>query len=143
MKFRFKLNAVTIFLLVAVILLCGYGIALNIIALIENLETLKIILNVILMLVNLALIVTVFSIALFSNYSVNKKGIILRLGYFKVIYPKEELHSIKLFSKTQKLVLYFSDAKFTVIVINASKYQAFTKAVQNEFSWVYEEVVSE
>ena len=143
MKFRFKLNAVTIFLLVAVILLCGYGIALNIIALSENLETLKIILNVILMLVNLALIVTVFSIALFSNYSVNKKGIILRLGYFKVIYPKEELHSIKLFSKTQKLVLYFSDAKFTVIVINASKYQAFTKAVQNEFSWVYEEVVSE
>ena len=67
MKFRFKLNAVTIFLLVAVILLCGYGIALNIIALSENLETLKIILNVILVLVNLALIVTVFSIALFSK----------------------------------------------------------------------------
>ena len=89
--------------------------------------------NVILLLVNLALIVTVFAIALFSNYSVDKKGIVLRLGFFKVVYKKEELHSIKLFSKTQKLVLYLVDAKFTVIVINANLYQAFTKAVQNEF----------
>ena len=50
---------------------------------------------------------------------------------------------IKLFSKTQKLVLYLVDAKFTVIVISTSIYQAFTKAVQNEFPFVYEEVVTE
>lgn len=143
MKFKFRLNAISILLLVAVTLLCGYGIALNVITLINAIETLKIILNVILLLVNLALIVTVFSIALFSSYTVNKKGIVLRLGFFKVVYKKEELHSIKLFSKTQKLVLYLMDAKFTVIVINASIYQAFTKAIQNEFPFVYEEVVSE
>lgn len=138
MKFKFRLNAISILLLVAVTLLCGYGIALNVIALINAIETLKIILNVILLLVNLALIVTVFAIALFSSYTVNKKGIVLRLGFFKVVYKKEELHSIKLFSKTQKLVLYLVDAKFTVIVINANFYQAFTKAVQNEFPFVYE-----
>ena len=109
MKFKFRLNAISILLLVAVTLVCGYGIALNVIALINAIETLKIILNVILMLINLALIVTVFAIALFSNYSIDKKGIILRLGFFKVVYKKIEgayITNSLLFSRYLQAVLW-------------------------------------
>lgn len=144
MKFRFRLNALTVILLVAVTVLCGYGIVLNVLTLSEkHLDTLKIVLNALLIILNLALLFTVFSVFAFGKYSVLDEGIVLRLGIFKVIYPKEQLHSIKLFSKTQKLVLFFDDGKYTVIVINPNKYQAFVKEVQDKFEKVYQEVVSE
>ena len=144
MKFRFKLTFLTILLLVAVTLLCGYGIVLNVITLSEKtIETLTVVLNVILIVLNLFLLFVVFSVFAFGKYSIEEKGVILKLGIFKVLYPKEELHSIKLFSKTQKLVLFFVDGKYTVIVINPEKYLAFSKAVQNKFHYVYEEVLDE
>ena len=144
MNFRFRLNLLTVILLVLVTFFCGYGIVLNVTTLSEKgIETLTVILNAILIVLNLFLLFVVFSVFAFGKYSIDEKGVTLRLGIFKVCYPKEQLHSIKLFSKTQKLVLFFGDGKYTVIVINASKYQTFCKELQNKFSSVYQEIINE
>lgn len=66
---------------------------------------------------------------LFCYYVIDDKGVSLRLGVFKISYKRADFHSLKEFSKSKKLVLYFLSGKYTVIVIDNNDYLAFSKTV--------------
>ncbi len=64
-----------------------------------------------------------------SVYIVNEKEIVLRWGVIKTGYKIKDIESIRLFSKTNKLVLYFKNEKFTVISVRTEWYSDFIREV--------------
>lgn len=77
-----------------------------------------------------ALAIVIFlSILIRSVYKVSDKEIILWFGIIKSSYKIGDIESIHLFTKTNKLVIYFKDEKYTVIVVKPEWYNEFTKDI--------------
>lgn len=53
----------------------------------------------------------------------------MRFGLIKSVYKIKEIESIRLFSKTNKLVLYFKNEKYTVISVKPEWYNDFIREV--------------
>lgn len=64
-----------------------------------------------------------------SVYVVGKKEIVLRFGLIKTVYKIKDIESIRLFSKTNKLVLYFKNEKYTVISVKPEWFNDFIREV--------------
>ena len=64
-----------------------------------------------------------------SVYKVTDSEIVLWFGIVKSVYKIKDIESIHLFTKTNKLVLYFKDGKYTVIVVKPEWYNDFTKDI--------------
>ena len=64
-----------------------------------------------------------------SVYFVGKKEIVLRFGLIKTVYKIKDIESIRLFSKTNKLVLYFKNEKYTVISVKPEWFNDFIREV--------------
>lgn len=64
-----------------------------------------------------------------SVYVVGKKEIVLRFGLIKTVYKIKDIESIMLFSKTNKLVLYFKNEKYTVISVKPEWFNDFIREV--------------
>ncbi|HIY45202.1 MAG TPA: PH domain-containing protein [Candidatus Borkfalkia excrementipullorum] len=81
------------------------------------------------------LVVAVLAIVIFaallirSVYKITDKEIILWFGIIKQTFKIAEIESIHLFTKTNKLVIYFKDEKYTVIVVKPEWYNEFTKEI--------------
>lgn len=76
------------------------------------------------------LAIVIFSAMLIrSVYVVGKKEIVLRFGLIKTVYKIKDIESIRLFSKTNKLVLYFKNEKYTVISVKPEWFNDFIREV--------------
>ncbi len=81
------------------------------------------------------LIIAVLAIIIFisllirSVYKITDKEIILWFGIVKQVFKIADIESIHLFTKTNKLVIYFKDEKYTVIVVKPEWYNEFTKEI--------------
>ena len=81
------------------------------------------------------LIVAVLAIVIFvsllirSVYKITDTEIVLWFGIVKQTFKIADIESIHLFTKTNKLVLYFKDEKYTVIVVKPDWYNEFTKEI--------------
>lgn len=64
-----------------------------------------------------------------SVYVVGKKEIVLWFGLIKTVYKIKDIESIRLFSKTNKLVLYFKNEKYTVISVKPEWFNDFIREV--------------
>ncbi len=64
-----------------------------------------------------------------SAYTVTEKEIVLRFGVIKTVYKIKEIESIRLFTKTNKLVLYFKNEKYTVVSVKPEWYSDFIREV--------------
>lgn len=126
-KYKFSSSTLAKILLVLVFVLCTIGIVWNVINLIGS--TNKSVFNIILYCVSivLAVILNVFAIAIFffSGYAIDEKNLTISLGFNKNKTPLEEIVAITLFKKSNKLVLYFAEQKYTVVVIKPSEYESF------------------
>lgn len=77
------------------------------------------------------LIVGLLAIALFaailirSTYKITDTEIVLWFGFIKSAYKISDIESVHLFTKTNKLVLYFKDERYTVIVVKPEWYHDF------------------
>ena len=69
------------------------------------------------------------SILIRSVYKVSDKELILWFGFIKSVYKIEDMESIHLFTKSNKLVIYFKDERYTVIVVKPDWYNEFTKDI--------------
>ncbi len=78
------------------------------------------------------LLILVFSLSVLScgRYVIDDNCVICRFGLIYSKYKKDEILSITHFKKSDKLVMYFKDEKFTVIVISPENYNAFIKAIK-------------
>ena len=79
------------------------------------------------------LLLAVFSISLiFSRYLIKGDKLVLILGLIKIKYSIKDIVQTAIFENGKSLVIYFKDAKFTKILINKTKYEAFSKALKEK-----------
>ena len=77
-----------------------------------------------------ALAIVIFvSLLIRSVYKITDTQIILWFGIVKQTFKIADIESVHLFTKTNKLVIYFKDDKYTVIVVKPEWYNEFTKEI--------------
>ena len=62
-----------------------------------------------------------------SYYKITDQELILRFGIIPTKYKISEIESVHLFTKTNKLVVYFKGEKYTVIVVKPEWHNEFIK----------------
>ena len=92
-------------------------------------EPLYIIQHVVLLLVGVLAIVIFSSILIRSVYKITDKEIVLWFGIIKSTFKIADIESLHLFTKTNKLVIYFKDEKYTVVVVKPEWYNEFCKEI--------------
>lgn len=131
-KFTFKYSVTVWVLLSIVLILSIVGLGWNIFNLIEFIQAgaFRIIAYSLICLLTAFLLVIVISVMIYSKYVI-KDGYVY--SCFGIIRSKEkisEIVEITHFKKSDKLVVYFNDGKYTVIVISPEFYDAFVLAVR-------------
>lgn len=131
--FKFKYSTLVWILLVAVELLTISGLVWNIYALIETakLAITKTISHSIMIAVTLFLCVFALCLALYGRYEVTDNFLIQRFGLIKTKIKLDEIILITHFKKSNKLVVYFKDETYTIIVINDYLYSDFVIAIRD------------
>lgn len=129
--YKFKLSTPAILLSLLGILLGGGGIAFTIFRILKyGFSSPQLIIQHVVLLIVSPLAIAIFAAILIrSAYKVSDKEIVLWFGFIKSTYKIAEIESIHLFSKTNKLVIYFINDKYTVIVVKPEWYNEFTKDI--------------
>ena len=133
-KFRFKYTLAVWVLLISTLILSLAGLVWNIFGFIEYLwaGVTKIIGQACIILFNLALAVLDLSILTYGYYVVKDENLICYFGLIKTIYALEDIIAVTHFKKSNKLVIYFKDKKYTVIVISPESYGDFIGAIRSK-----------
>ena len=129
--FRFRFSKLIILLQIAAMVLAAAAIAYTVYRMITLgfSDASLIIQYVLLLLFGVGAIVIFSAMLIRSVYIVGKNEIVLRFGLIKSVYKIKEIESIRLFSKTNKLVLYFKNEKYTVISVKPEWYNDFIREV--------------
>ncbi len=111
----------------AVLALSVIGLIWNIFSLIEYIavDAVKIVGCSFIILFNLALTVLVISVMTCGNYVIKDKTLLCCFGLIRTPFNIDDIVGITHFKKSNKLVVYFKDKKYTVIVISSSQYEEF------------------
>ncbi len=135
-SFKFKYAPLVWILLIAVILLTAAGTAYSVFSAVDaiKVQSNKIFSSIIIAIVNLALLVFASSVAIFGKYTIKTGVLYSFFGFIRTKTQISEVVQITHFKKTDKLVLYFKDAKYTVIVISPTDYDAFIESLRQENS---------
>lgn len=132
--FKLKFPTVLYALLCLVVLLSGAGFLWNVYNLIYFIGVggFKIVTSALLVAVTGALSVLALSTLFYCRYTVKNKTICLHLGLFKLKASTDDVCEITRFKKSDKLVVYFLDNKFSVVMIDRKDYDDFIVAVRNQ-----------
>ena len=144
-KIKFKFNSAVLLLLGLVIFLCLGGCAWNIYSAVvyHGFEQLKFFSYLITAILTLAIAVFAIITLLSSHYTVKDDKFILRLGLIVEKTDLAQIVQITHFKKKDKLVVYFSDKKYSVIVIDKEKHDDFIDMLKNQNSAIVVTVDSE
>ena len=130
--YKFKLSvAATIFTIAGILLGIG-AIAFTIWRILFKTgfsEPLYIIQHVVVLLVGVIAIVIFVSVLIRSVYKITDDKIVLWFGIIKSEFQIADIESLHLFTKTNKLVIYFKDEKYTVVVVKPEWYNEFCKEI--------------
>ena len=131
-SFRFKYSQLVWVLLLLVFIILLAGVCWNVYTLIANwgVSTTKTVTNFITLALTLFLLVFAISIMAFGKYTIKDGHVVVHFGFFKTKTPVSEIVQFTHFKKSDKLVAYFKDAKYSVIVISKDSYQDFVLAVR-------------
>ena len=133
-SYKFKFSTTIWVLLAFVFILSVAGAVWNIFSIIEyvNVNNLKVITGAITCLLCLALTVISLSVILYGKYVIKNGELISYMGVIRSKYPLKTVKEITLFKKSNKLVMYFEDGKYTVIVISPELYESFVLSVREQ-----------
>ncbi len=131
-SFRFRYTKTVWVLLILVLILSGVGVAWNVFNLITfiNEGIVKPIAYTLIILLTGFLFAFVISVMVCGRYIIKDDCLYERFGFLYSKTPLDQIVSLIHFKKSDKLVAYFKDAKYTVIVISPSEYDAFISAVR-------------
>lgn len=133
-KFRFKYSNLTWTLLFVVLGLAIAGLVLNIVNLINYIPKGTgsiIIYSTMIFLITLLMVIDL-SVILFGFYTIKDNELNSHFGIFKTTYDVNKITHVVLHKKDNKLVVYTSDEKFTVIMIHPSLYESFVLSIRNQ-----------
>ena len=125
--YKFKLSKIALLLSILAIILSLGGIALTVYRIIKiGFTSFTVgVQHVVMLIVCVALLVVFISLLIRSYYKITDKEIILKFGVIKSVFKIEEITSVHLFTKTNKLVLYFKNETYTVIVVKENWHKDF------------------
>ncbi len=128
-KYKFSLSKLAILGCIGGILLGFLGIGMTIYRILNSgFSTPSLIIQHVLVLLVSVLALLVFSsILIRSVYILTDDNLILWFGIIKSIYKISEIESVHLFTKTNKLVVYFKGERYTVIVVKPNWFHEFTQ----------------
>lgn len=131
-KFRFKYPAVVWVLLAIVFALSVAGLIWNVYNFISfvNSDTVKTVLYSVIILLVAFLVVLTISVAVYGMYVIKGDTLYSYFGLVRSKFDINDITEITHFKKSDKLVVYFSDAKYTVIVIDKTDYDDFVVALR-------------
>ncbi len=127
--FKFKLSKVAAILSVLAIILAIGGIALTVYRIFKlGFPSFVIGVQHVVMLIICVLLIVIFSsILIRSYYRITDNEIILKFGVIKSVFKISDITSVHLFTKTNKLVVYFKNETYTVIVVKENWHNEFVK----------------
>lgn len=131
-KFRFEYSKLIWILLSLVLVLVAIGITWNIFNLIEYsfLGTFKIVSYSLIVALLTLLLVIVISVMLCSKYVVKDGFVHSYIGIFKNKTDVKDISCFVLFKKSNKLVVYYKDNKYSVVLLSPNDYDDFVLAVR-------------
>lgn len=132
--FRFKYSLTVWILLSLVLIFTITGLIWNVFNLIEYswAGTFRIVTYALIILIIGFLAVLVLSVMLYGRYVIKDGYIYTYFGFIKSKTDIKDVVQITHFKKSDKLVIYFKDKKFTVIVIAPELYEKFILAIREE-----------
>lgn len=133
-KFRFKYSPLVWVLLAVVLALAVAGLVWNVLNLISCLPlgATKLTINVLLVVINALFLAFVVSVMVYGKYVVKEDKIVCYLGIVRSTYKIKDVVEITHFKKSDKLVVYFDNSNYTVIVIKPTLYDKFILAVRDK-----------
>ena len=132
--FKFKYSHMIWILLSCVCILCTVGLVFNIIDAIAyfSLGTFKFVGHICTCILNAFILVFVISVMVNGKYVIKDGALYLRFGFIYVKNDIKEIVQITHFKKSDALVMYFVDQKFSVAVIHKKDYDNFVLALRKE-----------
>ncbi|MBO7344774.1 MAG: PH domain-containing protein [Clostridia bacterium] len=131
-SFKFKYSTAVWVLLFLVLILSAVGICWNVFNLITffNESTFKAVSYSLIILLTAFMLVFVLSVIFYGKYAIKDGFLVQYFGFLKTKTPISEIVEITHFKKSDKLVVYFADQKYTVIVISPEFYEQFILAIR-------------
>ncbi len=131
-KFRFKYSVSVWLLMVAIIALSGAGLVWNVLSTIEYaaLFPIKAVASGLSALLCGVLLAFAISVATYGKYYVKGENLCVKFGFITVKTPVQSIYQFTHFKKSDKLIMYFEDGKYTVIVIAPEQYADFILTVR-------------
>ncbi len=133
-KFRFNYSVTVWLLLSAVILLLAGGLAYNVYNTVSftGRGAGNFVIYLLISLLNGFLLAFAVSVAVNGKYVIKNKKLYSYFGFIRSFADINDVVQITHFKKSDKLVLYFKDAKYTVVIISPEKYEDFIFALREE-----------
>lgn len=131
-KFTFKYTKVLWLLTIALLLIALAGLAFNIYYLVQfwSAGISNLISYFLLILINLTLLVFCGGLMFFRNYTISKEHLFTRFGILKFKVKLLDITEVIIYENLKKLVVYFADAKYTVIIIDQADFDKFASALK-------------
>lgn len=133
--FRYKFTRLTFWLIIAGMVLCAAGFALNLYQCIRYGiasaadPVYPIIQYTTMFIVTVALFAILLSVLIFSAYIVDDKYFRTRFGFIVSKYDVKKIECITLDRKTNKLAVTFDDDNYIVVVVKEEWYEDFVQAL--------------
>ncbi len=133
-KFTFKYTKMLWTLTIALLMIALAGVAFNVFNLVKLSEfgEKNIVTYSILLAVNVALLVFCLSLLFFRSYEISDEFLTTRFGILKFKAKIKDVVEIIIYENQHKLVTYFADAKYSVIIIDENDYDAFCDAIKEK-----------
>ena len=128
-KFKFS-KPILILSIAAILLALGAGIGWTVYRIIRNHGFPTIVFGiqcVVLLLVSVLILVVFSALLIRSCYKITDTEVVLWFGIVPTRYKIADMESVHLFTKTNKLVIYFKNDKYTVIVVKPEWHNEFVK----------------
>ena len=128
-KFKFRFPPFVWVLLLAGFIVCVLALCINVYNLTQYIhyDLFKFLPFIIYSAIALFLIFVVFSILFFSEYSFKNGYLYVHFGIFYSKTKLDKVVGVTHFKKSDKLVVFFNDQTFSVIVIAKEQYDAFVE----------------
>ncbi len=131
-RFRFKYSTAVWLLLSLVVILSATGMFWNIFNIKEYAwaGAFKITVYALIVLITAFLTVFAISVMLYGYYLIKGEFLYTQFGFISSKLKISEITEITHFKKSDKLVIYFENNKFAVIVISPTEYEDFIKSIR-------------
>lgn len=131
-KFRFRYSPLIWVLLALLILMLAFGTVKNFYDFLQNraVEGMRAGFSLAIAAVCFILLCIALSVAIFGKYVVADGVLTVRLGILSVKTEISEIAQVSHFKKRDKLVVYFKNGKYSVIVIKPEEYSDFFGALK-------------